>query len=62
MKLEFKKGVNEYANGEYHRKNDGRPFEVDARFAKEVLLPSGYFQEAKKAEEVKTEKVDKKEK
>ena len=45
MKVKFKEGVNEYANGEYHRKNDGKAFEVDARFGKEVLLASGYFVE-----------------
>ncbi len=56
MKLQFKEGVNEYANGEYHRKNDGKPFEVDARFAREALLPSGYFQEYK---EPKVEKAEK---
>lgn len=45
MKVQFKENVNEYANGEYHRKNDGKPFEVDARFARDVLFPSGHFTE-----------------
>lgn len=45
MHVKFKEGVNEYSNGEYHRKNDGKPFEVDSRFGKETLLASGYFEE-----------------
>jgi hypothetical protein len=45
MKIQFIEGVLEYANGaEYHRKNDGKPFEVDRRFAEDVLLPSGFFE------------------
>ena len=45
MHVKFKEGVNEYSNGEYHRKNDGKPFEVDSRFAADVLLASGNFVE-----------------
>lgn len=65
MLIEFKEGVNEYANGEYHRKNDGKPFEVDKRFADEVLLPSGHFQEhvpPKPKEAEKSEPVEAKKK
>ncbi len=42
MKLKFKEGVKEYANGEYHRVNDDQPFDVDKRSADE-LLRTGYF-------------------
>ena len=45
MHVKFKEGVNEYSNGEYHRVNDGKPFEVDSRFAADVLLASGNFEE-----------------
>ena len=59
MKIQFVEGVLEYANGDYHRKNNGKPFDVDRRFAEDVLLPSGYFEsleavEAREAEEAAT--------
>ena len=38
--IKFKDGFLEYKNGEYYRKNDGQSFEVDGRFAADVLILS----------------------
>lgn len=51
MRIQFVEGVLEYANGEYYRKNTGKPFEVDRRFAEESLLPTGFFEVADEIEE-----------
>lgn len=59
MKIEFKEGVLEYANGECHWKNEGKPIDVDEGFGKE-LLATPYFQEAKP--EVKKEEKPKEKK
>lgn len=42
--IKFKDGFLEYKNGEYYRKNDGSAFEVDGRFAADVLIASGVFE------------------
>jgi len=42
--IKFKDGFLEYKNGEYYRKNDGQSFEVDGRFAADVLIASGVFE------------------
>ncbi len=44
MWLKFNDGIAEYSNGEYHRVNDGKPFDVDGQFGEE-LLKSGHFTE-----------------
>lgn len=51
MHIQFVDGVLEYANGEYYRKNNGEPFDVDKRFAEDVLLPSGFFEIAEEQPE-----------
>jgi hypothetical protein len=65
MKIQFIEGVLEYMNGPYYRKNDGHPFDVDARVGDE-LIKTGYFElvpekveKAEKAEAKKAEKAEK---
>lgn len=45
MKIQFAEGWSEYKDGGYYRKNDGEPFDVDARFGQE-LIATGIFVEA----------------
>lgn len=60
MKIEFKEGVNEFANGELTWHRDKQPFDVDNRVGN-WMLKTGYFQEvvAKEPEAPKRKKSDK---
>ena len=52
MKLQFKDDIQEYKNGPYYRKNEGEPFDVDARFGNDLIRTGFFEQVAEKPKEL----------